>query len=155
MRYRDILKVLAPCGLNCYKCFAYKDGEIRKVSLKLKELMGSFDKYAERFSKFLPVFENYPAFKELLIYLTEGDCKGCREGTCKYPDCGVIEYYKKKGIDFCFQCDEFPCNKTNFDPDLKRRWIKMNKRMQEVGVEAYFAETRNRPRYIHGERDFP
>jgi len=31
----------------------------------------------------------------------------------------------------------------------------MNKRMQEVGVEAYFAETRNRPRYIPGERDFP
>jgi len=90
MRYRDILKVLAPCGLNCYKCFAYKDGEIRKVSLKLKELMGSFDKYAERFSKFLPVFENYPAFKELLIYLTEGDCKGCREGTCKYPVTSVF-----------------------------------------------------------------
>jgi hypothetical protein len=55
--------------------------------------------------------------------------------------------YKDKGIDFCFQCDEFPCDKTNFDPDLKRRWIQMGSRMKEIGVEAYYAETKDAPRY--------
>jgi len=52
-----------------------------------------------------------------------------------------------KGVDFCFQCDEFPCEKTNFDPDLKRRWFQMNTRMKEIGVEAYFEETKDLPRY--------
>jgi len=148
MNYEDILKVLAPCGLNCHKCFAFKDGEIKKTSRKLKELMGNFDIYAQRFSKFLPVFRNYPYFKELLFYLCEGECKSCREGTCEHPNCGVIECYKEKGVDFCFQCDEFPCNRTNFDEHLKQRWIKMNKRMQEVGVEVYYQEVKDKSRYI-------
>lgn len=147
MEYKDILNILAPCGLNCFKCFAYSDGEIKSHSIKLQDLLGSFDSYAERFSKFLPVFANYPPFKELLSYLTKGDCQGCRKGTCKYPNCGVFKCYKQKGVDFCFQCDEFPCEKTNFDPDLKRRWIKMNNRMKEIGVEAYFEETKDLPRY--------
>jgi hypothetical protein len=147
MEYKDILDNLAPCGLSCRKCFAYSEGGIRRQSMDLQELLGSFDRYAERFSAFLPVFENYPSFKELLAYLTQPHCTGCRKGTCLYPNCGVVECYQEKRVDFCFQCDEFPCERSNFDPDLKRRWIQMNNRMKEVGVEAYFEETRDLPRY--------
>ena len=143
----EILKVLAPCGLNCLKCIAFNDGQIKTTSLKLQELLGSFDSYAERFSAFLPVFENYPAFKELLAYFTEADCVGCRAGSCKFPNCGVRDCYKQKGVDFCFQCDEFPCDKSNFDPDLKRRWIQMNNRMKDIGIESYFLESMDLPRY--------
>jgi hypothetical protein len=127
---------------------ANADGDIKRHSTALKELLGSFDRYAERFSKFLPVFENYPQFKDLLDHLTQGNCAGCRKGDCKYPNCGVASCYRQKGVDFCFQCDEIPCEKTNFDPNLKERWIKMNHRMKEKGVEAYFEETKDLPRYI-------
>jgi len=147
MEYEYILGILAPCGLNCYKCCGYSDGEIAATSRRLQELLGSFDRYAERFSAFLPIFKNSPAFKELLAFFTQADCKGCRQGQCKYPNCGVAVCYQKKGIDFCFQCDEFPCEKTNFDADLRRRWIQMNDRMKQVGVEAYFRETKDLPRY--------
>jgi hypothetical protein len=147
MEYQEILDTIAPCGLNCKKCFAYSEGEIGLHSEKLQELLGSFDRYAERFSSFLPIFKNYPAFKELLSYLAQPDCKGCRRGTCKYPNCGVTECYKKKDVDFCFQCGEFPCERTNFDPDLKRRWILMNQRMKEIGVRSYFKESCDMPRY--------
>jgi len=148
MEYNQILHILAPCGLNCHKCFAFSDGAIKHLCLMLECSLGSFDRYAERFSNFLPVFKHYPDFKELLSYFTKADCQGCRSGTCKYPNCGVIKCYIKKGVDFCFQCDEFPCEKTNFDPDLKKRWVQMNRRMKEVGVEAYFEETKDLPRYI-------
>lgn len=147
MEYKDILEILAPCGLNCRKCFAFSEGKISMLSKKLQELLGAFDRYAERFSVFLPVFKNYPSFKELLAYFTQSDCKGCRSGTCKYPNCGVITCYQKKGVDFCFQCDEFPCEKTNFDSDLKYRWIQMNNWMKEMGVESYFQEIADLPRY--------
>ncbi len=147
MNYEEIKKVLAPCGLNCSKCQAYSEGDIRMHASELKRLLGSFDAYAERFSKFLPVFRNYAAFKEVLGHFSQANCKGCRQGDCKYPNCGVASCYRQKGVDFCFQCAEFPCNKTNFDPSLHERWIKMNRRMKEIGVEAYYEETRNIPRY--------
>jgi hypothetical protein len=50
-------------------------------------------------------------------------------------------------VDFCFQCNEFPCERTVFDPDLKDRWIAMNARMKEVGVQTYLLETKDLCRY--------
>ncbi len=147
MKYDDILDTLAPCGLNCGKCQAYSEGEIRKHAAELKRLLGSFDRYAERFSSFLPVFKKYPAFKELLNQFSEANCKGCRQGDCKYPNCGVASCYKQNGVDFCFQCGDFPCDKTNFDPNLHTRWLDMNQCMKQIGVDAYFKETKDQSRY--------
>ncbi|UCF82762.1 MAG: DUF3795 domain-containing protein [Desulfobacteraceae bacterium] len=147
MEYNELLNFLAPCGLSCQKCFAYTQGEIRMHSKELQKLLGNFDIYAGRFSAFLPEFKNYPSFKTMLAYFPEPDCKGCRKGTCKYPNCGVVDCYQQKGVDFCFQCDEFPCEKTNFDPHLRQRWIEMNNRMKEIGVEGYYEETKGDPRY--------
>ncbi len=147
MLYAEIIKCLAPCGLNCVKCIAFGEGDIKKHSNELKRLLGSFDNYAERFSNFIPVFKNYSAFKELLNYFTQANCKGCRQGDGKYPNCSVASCCKQKGIDFCFQCEEFPCEKINFDPNLKERWIKINNRMKAIGLEAYYEETKESPRY--------
>lgn len=148
MAHPKILSFLAPCGLNCGKCFAFTEGDIGFHSKELQKLLGNFDIYAERFSAFLPEFKNYPAFKRLLAYFAAPDCKGCRQGKCKYPNCGVIDCYKEKGVDFCFQCDDFPCDKTNFDPHLKKRWLHMNNRMKAIGVEAYYEETKDSCRYL-------
>ncbi|MFX1504263.1 MAG: DUF3795 domain-containing protein [Promethearchaeota archaeon] len=147
MKYKEILERLAPCGLNCYKCFANSEGIIRKTSIILQDLLGSFDIYAERFSSFLPIFKKYPSFKALLNYLSEENCIRCRKGFCLYPNCGVKDCYKEKNVDFCFQCNEFPCEKTNFDSHLKNRWYQINKRMKEIGPENYYRETKDLTRY--------
>lgn len=147
MDYDGIKAQLAPCGLNCAKCLASARGEIRAASTRLKELLGSFDRYARRFSSFMPVFGNYPQFRDLLDHLTRGDCEGCRAGMCRYPGCIVPACSREKEVDFCFQCREFPCTRITFDPDLRQRWMEMNARMKEVGVEAFFEETRVLPRY--------
>ncbi len=146
--YQIIQHDLAPCGLSCRKCFANTEGHIAVLSHQLQDRLGAFDVYAQRFSAFLPAFEEYPPFKELLAYLAQGHCAGCRSGTCLYPNCGVTACYQEKDVDFCFQCEEFPCEKTNFDPHLERRWVRMNERMREIGVEAYYEETRDAPRYV-------
>jgi hypothetical protein len=143
----EILKKLAPCGLSCGKCFAFAEGEIASHARELIGCLGNFDVYAERFSEFLPELKDYPAFKRLLTHFAEPDCTGCRTGACKYPNCGVAACYKEKGVDFCFQCDEFPCDKTNFDPHLQKRWIEMNNRMKEIGPEVYYEETKDVCRY--------
>ncbi len=148
MEYERILQTIAPCGLSCTKCLALVDGEIRLHAAELRKLLGSFDGYAARFSGFMPVFSHYPSFKDLLDFLANGSCRGCRSGDCRYPDCGVASCYREKRVDFCFQCNEFPCDRTNFDADLKQRWLAMNMRMKQVGIEAYVEETKDLPRYV-------
>ncbi len=148
MEREEILKVLAPCGLNCRRCLCHENGDIKKLSLALREALGRFDTYAERFSKFQPAFGNYPHFKELPEFFTTGDCAGCRSGQCRFPGCRVNGCTAEKGIDFCFQCGEFPCDRSGLDENLKQRWIRMNRRMQEIGVEAFHAESLREPRYV-------
>ena len=141
---KNIKKALGPCGLNCEKCFANNDGGIKYHSKKLQELLGNFDIYAERFVTLI----DEPEFKTMLNYFTKVSCKGCREESCKlFKDCGVKECYKIKGVDFCFQCKEFPCNKTNFDEHLKKRWIRINRRIKETGIENYYKEISGYSRY--------
>jgi len=129
---RDILNALGPCGLICEKCFAHRDGEIRKYSLRLLDKLGNFNLYARRFVTLLdnPIFKKYPDFKMMLEYFA-----------------GVRSCHQQKNIDFCFQCDDFPCTKTNFDGDLHKRWIRLNHQIREIGIEKYYSNTEDKPRY--------
>ena len=48
-------------------------------------------------------------------YHTSGTsrCPGCAgEGfSAKHPNCGVLSCCQRKNLEYCFQCDEFPCEK--------------------------------------------
>lgn len=145
-----ILNSIAPCGLNCEKCFARSGGSIQTLSKELQSALGNFDVYAERFSELInePIFKEYPAFKKMLAHFSEGSCQGCRNEQCKlFKQCGVRRCHQEKGIDFCFECKEFPCENTNFDPHLKTRWININERIIEVGLTEYYDEIKNIGRY--------
>ncbi len=150
MEYDHINSRIAPCGLYCGKCFAFIDGDIRNYSIKLKESLGNFDVYAERFVELInePVLKNYPDFKILLDYFTSVGCKGCRKEKCKiFKSCKVRACYERKKVDFCFQCSEFPCDNTGFDQHLHKRFIEINLRMKEMGVEKYYGEIKDKSRY--------
>ncbi len=141
---------VAPCGLSCKKCFAHVDGDIRKHSKKLKELLGNFQNYAQRFEILLkePVFRKYSDFMEVLDYFASENCRGCRNEQCKlYKDCGVRPCHQEKQVDFCYRCDDFPCDRTNFDEPLYRAWIKRNEIIRTSGLEKYYQLTKDRPRY--------
>jgi hypothetical protein len=150
MTYEQVKNSLAPCGINCSKCFSFSEGDIKIKSKELKNLLGNFDIYARRFVELLdePVFKKYPDFKDMLSYLSLVDCKGCRKDNCRlFISCKVRDCYSKKNIDFCFQCEEFPCNNTGFDEHLYKRYIEINMKMKEIGVENYYNEIKDKPRY--------
>lgn len=150
MEYDYIKSRLSPCGLHCAKCFAFKDGDIVQLSRQLKESLGDFDVYAERFISLLdePAFSHYPEFKLLLNYFANPRCKGCRKEKCiLFKNCNVRECSERKQVDFCFQCEEFPCNDTGFDIHLYKRFQNINERMREVGIKAYFNEIKDKTRY--------
>ena len=147
---KKILASIAPCGLNCEKCFAYVDGEIRKYSSKLRMLLGNFGPYAKRYETLLEdqIFKKYPAFIEMLEYFAEENCLGCRNEQCKlFKKCGVRTCYIEKKVDFCFQCEEFPCDHTNFDKNLQDAWVRINNKIAEIGIEQYYEGWKNRNRY--------
>lgn len=149
MEYKDILKIIAPCGLNCENCLSYKYGKIKYYSTKLKEILGNFRKHASKYEQYQPLYKNYSHFDDILTNFTGAKCRGCRNLDCEESDyCGVMKCYEKQKMDFCFQCDEFPCNKSNLDDHLKKVWIKSNQRMKEVGVEAFYEEVKEKPHYL-------
>lgn len=150
MNYEHIKERLAPCGLHCGKCFAFEDGEIKNHSRQLQKSLGNFDVYAARFVDLLnePAFKNYPTFKAMLQHFASDGCKGCRQEKCKlFSNCKVRDCHEQQGVDFCFQCAHFPCNNTGFDEHLHKRSIDINRRMKEIGVEKYFEEVKDVPRY--------
>jgi hypothetical protein len=150
MEYRVIKERLAPCGLHCGKCFAFKGGDIAKISRELKNNLGEFTVYAQRFVTLLdkPVFNKYPEFKEMLDYFALAECQGCRNEVCKlFKNCRVRLCSDEKRVDFCFQCAQFPCANTGFDEHLNKRSVDINLRMKEIGIEAYYNEIKDKTRY--------
>jgi hypothetical protein len=145
----EALQRIAPCGLHCGKCFAFADGEIHAAALTLQRCLGNFGPYAERFTKALdPVFADYPAFDRLLRYIAAADCGGCRREKCRfYTSCRVRSCTAARGIDFCCQCDAFPCGQTGLDDNLAQRSVAINRRIAEIGLEAYYREVKDQPRY--------
>ena len=140
----------APCGLHYGKCFAFADGEIRRLSRELRTALGGFDIYAKRFAGMLeePLFEKYPDFERFLDYLASNACGGCRKEPCRlFRGCKVRSCSSRRGVDYCFRCDEFPCTHTGFDEHLYRRFVAINHRMREEGVERYYDEIKDLPRY--------
>jgi len=82
-------------------------------------------------------------------YYTEGSsrCPGCGgEGFLEtHCSCSIIPCCERKGIEYCFDCDEFPCKRYDgadlYDSFVthKNQFIDMEKAKQ-IGIEAYVAE---------------
>ncbi len=145
MNYAEIVEVLAPCGLNCSRCAEYEKGEIKQSSDKLLTLLGNYQRIAAFKEKSKPAFSAYQQFVDILNIFAQAPCGGCRsEGNYCPVTCAAKTCYREQGIDFCFQCSQFPCDKQI---PVGERWQKMNERMQEVGVENFFEEQNKLPRY--------
>jgi len=148
VEYSKIVEIVAPCGLDCARCLAYENGEIQGHSRILADLLGpTFTHHAERFAAFDPVFANYAAFREFLNFLARGTCRTCRKGQCLFQDCRVRSCVTGKGVDFCFQCGEFPCETCGLPARLEAIWRRSNELMKELGVEEYYRTIMERARY--------
>jgi hypothetical protein len=55
--------------------------------------------------------------------------------------------HQEMGVDFCYQCDQFPCNNTRFDEHLYNSWVAINQIIRKKGIETYCETARTRPRY--------
>jgi hypothetical protein len=78
----------------------------------------------------------------------EQPCKGCRfgGGWSWWGDCPVRGCCIQKGVDFCYQCEEFPCKKLREEPLLKRKkeMIEAANQIKSLGIESYMQRLKKR-----------
>ncbi len=147
MKYKEATGRLAPCGLDCSRCADYARGEIKELSDRLVELLNGYLRVAKVKEDIKPVFTGYPQFEEVLKSFAQAACSGCRGDNVLCPiECVAGVCSREKGVDFCFQCEEFPCSKK-IDTQIQERWLNFNRRMKEIGVENFCQEQSRRPRY--------
>ncbi|MEW6527329.1 MAG: DUF3795 domain-containing protein [Spirochaetota bacterium] len=86
----DYKHLTAPCGLDCFNCPMY--------------LAGSDDNLRKKVAQ------------SLNISFEKAVCKGCRNEHGKIEflhmqkTCSVYACTQAKGIDFCYECADFPCD---------------------------------------------
>ncbi len=126
--------LIAPCGIDCFNCGAYEEN-ITDIARKHIFNMSGRD------------------FKE--------GCKGCRGMNGKnLPLADECETYKcvcQHEAEFCFECNEFPCNKLAPCAD-KALAVPHNMkvynlcRMKKVGIDQWITESKSiRDQYFKGE----
>ena len=82
-------------------------------------------------------------------YYTEGSsrCPGCAgEGFSEvHPSCGILSCSQRKGLEYCFECEEFPCKKFDKWGDADsfithRNYLADMEKAKENGIDAYKIE---------------
>lgn len=107
---------------------------------------------------------SYPLFSDCGLncglcprYYTDGAsrCPGCGgEGfTSAHCGCGMLSCCQRKGLEYCFDCDVFPCEKydgvdaSDSFVTHKNQFLDMEKATQ-IGAEAYAAELNEKVRIL-------
>ena len=84
----DYRQMTPPCGLPCFRCAFYFASKNPKLQVLMSET------YA--------------------IPMEHAACKGCRNegGKCSHlpMECRLYPCAEDKGIEFCYQCSDFPCD---------------------------------------------
>ena len=136
--------LIAYCGLYCGECFGYK-GKIADLARDLrKELrQAKFERTADFMStiSFFEVFKNYQQCYDVLGQLVRLRCKKSCKGGGGPPFCKMRTCCQKKGIEGCWQCDDFEtCEKLNFlKPVHLDAHLKNLRKLKKQGVDKFLA----------------
>lgn len=146
----ELKRKIAPCSLMCHTCSAYYEGVICEASKTLLKYLDGMEGFYE---KHIPAaVTNYHVFEKLLKRYASGPCSGCRTGIhngCTIEGCFLLDCVEKHGVDYCGECDEFPCGKpqTIFEEQVYDKWLMGNSYIKAHGVEAYWEEFGASPHY--------
>ncbi len=84
----DRKNLTAPCGLDCFNCELYAENLTTDFSELIQKVRG--------------------------VPAQDVSCNGCRQQDGNHfhladEGCATLDCVKAKGVDFCFECDSFPC----------------------------------------------
>lgn len=146
----EILSKVAPCSLLCHTCSGYKEGIICESS---KTLLKYLEGIREFYGRHIPgAVESYKNFEGVLGMYSSASCSGCRStehNGCSIQGCFLLECTKNHAVDFCGECNEFPCKKTRelFEAEVYKQWLDGNQQIREQGIEIFMEKNIDKPHY--------
>ncbi len=127
MGNEDSSWAISICGLNCAKCDIYAAGHGNE---RLRD----------------EIIDWFKKERNEIVKPEQVRCEGCR-GSIEMHwslDCRMLSCARSKGVNYCFECDDFSCEILNaFASDgvsHHRRTVENLKRMKEMGIEEWIAE---------------
>ena len=145
--HEQILAQISPCGLDCGRCMQNPASPISRMAADLRQNLGNFQNYAPVFSRGEPIFDDYPQFQALLERLAKGACRGCRVDKPCLPTCRIPDCTRERGLDFCADCADFPCEESGLTGMLLERWQQRMAKLQAMGLRDFAAWLHGQPRY--------
>ena len=129
----------AICGIDCFNC-------------------EFFHTNIDGFFATLPA-ERKSAFEARGMTIEKLRCQGCRHGGCTIIQgkCDTLECAKQEGVEFCFECKKFPCQRLQPLAEGAERYPHNLKvynltAIKNRGIEAWAAEVGTiRLRYFKGK----
>ena len=120
----DKSALTAPCGLDCFNCELYADNLTDKLAGVIHEKLG--------------------------VPKQDIPCQGCRQQDGQHfhlgsAGCATLDCVKEKGVDYCFNCDAFPCAYLAPTADGAARYphnMKMYNlcRIKQIGLDKWIEE---------------
>ena len=136
------------CGnYLCSRC-AYHRGLFVKPAKRLLELTKRYKSL--RLIAGLEQSFDFDEFLKGVEWLGSQDqpCKGCRQGGgwSWWPDCPIRICCEERHVEFCYQCQEFPCLLLTTGPLKERlqRFIDANRQIQRRGLKFWTQELKKK-----------
>lgn len=127
------------CGIYCGDCPRYKAEFSDMCSDLLEELENShFSKLAKVIATKNDKFKQYDHMLSLLKEIADLKCDApCRRGGGRGESCEVIVCNSRKGVEGCWECEEFEqCSKLVFlKPFCKDAPMRNLKTIKKLGVD--------------------
>lgn len=158
MTREQLLDCVPPCGLMCFTCPGFKDGAIKEHSAALLRLREGYREFLDKrlSEEYRYVLDEHDKYIEKLKKDSNPGCSGCRQIDGKGPgcikDCFIPTCTKERGIDFCAECDAFPCDKIKasciYGEEAKKGFYEGSLLIKEHGAEKFFEMKKDISHYI-------
>ena len=132
------LRLVTYCGLYCDLC-----AQRERISRQASALRASM--INESYEFWGPELSGFNEFWSFLTDLCDPDkaCPGCRQDGGA-PFCGIRKCARKRGVEICVFCEEYPCERVLEIAKGYPTLIADGQRMRQLGVEAWIQEQEKR-----------
>ncbi len=164
---KEAKKLVGYCGIYCGSCGMFRGRIYSKIAQEFLEIIkaaGYPDELTINPNSDKPDF-NFTEFRKGLEYLSQENSGAYCQEPCKLGggvNCEFRLCVKEKGLEICYECDDFPCkyysktfkNSSEKQKDYERfkrlglnRWIRFHKERAEKGysnaTSKYYTQAKN------------